>query len=103
MDQISTARRQLEQACGLAQVLASSLEAFDLLEAACQDGQDGSRELFAAYAFAATAATEAQIAIARAPSLPDLDPAAPGPAQSVHPNPKETNPDALADLAELLH
>jgi len=103
MNQISTVRQQLEQASGLAQVLASSLEAFDLLEAACQDGQDGSLELFAAYAFAATAATEAQIAIARAPSLPDPDPAGPGPAQSVHPNPEETDPDALADLAELLH
>lgn len=103
MNQISTAHQQLKQADGLGQVLALSLQAFGLLEGACQDGQDGSRELFAAYAFAASAATEAQIAIAAAPSLSDPDPAWPGPAQSVQHDKKETDPDALAGLAALLH
>jgi hypothetical protein len=103
MDQISATRQQLEQASGLAQVLASSLQAFALLADACEHGQDGSRELFAAYAFAANAATEAQIAITRAPSLPDPISAGSGPAQSVQADQKGTDPDALAGLAELLH
>jgi hypothetical protein len=103
MDQISATRQQLEQAGYLPQVLTSSLEAFDLLSAACHDGQDGFRELFAAFAFAANAATEARIAIARAPSLPDPDPAETGRAQSVLPDLNETDVDALADLAALLH
>jgi hypothetical protein len=103
MDQISTARHQLENAAVLAQVLAASSQALDLLADACRDGQAGDRDLFAAYAFAATAVTEAQIAISAAPSLPDPDPARIQPAQSVPPDLKETSADALAGLARLLH
>ncbi len=103
MDQSSVARQELEQATGLEQVLTASLEAFGLLAAACLHGQDDDRGLFAAYTFAATAATEARIAIATAPSLPDPDPAETSHAQSVPPDLNETVADALADLAQLLH
>jgi hypothetical protein len=103
MDQISTAREQLQRAAGPAQVLASSLEAFAVLAAACEHGQDGSRELFAAYAFAADAATQAQIVLEGSPCLPDPDPAATSPAQSVTPYLNETDADALAGLAALVH
>lgn len=103
MDQISATQQQLQQARSLSQVLASSLEAFDLLSTACLNGQDSHRDLFAAFAFAANAATQARISIATAPSLPDSDPAETRPPQSVLPELKETDIDALADLAELLH
>lgn len=113
MDQISTVREQLQRASVPAQVLASSLDAFGLIAAACEHGQDSSRDLFAAYAFAAHAATQAQItleaaaqahsAIEGGPCLPDPDPAGTSQAQSVAPHLNETDIDALADLAALLH
>jgi hypothetical protein len=99
MGQIDTVRRQLEAADGLARVLDASWMAFEVLAAGCQQCQDGPRELFAAFAFAAAAAAEGMIVLAAAPSLP------PGPPGQACELPADAGDaaDALAGLARVLH
>lgn len=70
MPGIENTQARLAEASDLPGLLAVAWDAFSLLLAACQDSQDRSTELFAAFAFAAAAAAEGRLAIAGAPSLP---------------------------------
>lgn len=101
MNQIERARQRLEEATGLAQFLDASWMAFDLVVAACEQGQDGRHELFPAFAFAAAAAAEGRALIAFAPSLPS----GPVPAERCDhaQTGMEETADAVADLADALH
>jgi hypothetical protein len=102
MDQIDHARQRLESATGISELLDAGWDAFGVLAEGCQRGQDGTHELFAAYGFAVTAATQGRIAIATAPSLPDGRPdAADQPERSVADDPDRAA-RALAGLAGLL-
>jgi hypothetical protein len=69
MPEIENMRARLEAASDLPGLLAAAWDAFSLLLAACQDSEDRSAELFAAFAFSAAAAAEGRLAIAGAPSL----------------------------------
>jgi hypothetical protein len=74
MPEIDNTQARLEAASDLPALLTAAWDAFSVLLAACQDGQDRSAELFAAFAFAAAAAAQGRLIIAGAPSLPaDLD------------------------------
>jgi hypothetical protein len=102
MDQIDHARQRLESAAGISELLDAGWDAFGVLAEGCQRGQDGTHELFAAYGFAVTAATQGRIAVATAPSLPDGPPsAADQPEWSVADDPDRAA-RALAGLAGLL-
>jgi hypothetical protein len=101
MPEIETTQARLEAASDLPGLLAAAWDAFGLLLAACQDGGDRSAELFAAFAFAAAAASEGRLALAGAPSLP----AEPGQtASSVTSSEPDLDKlaDALAGLADKL-
>lgn len=101
MSRIAEARERLEQATGLAQVLDASWMAFDVMVAVCEHCQEGSHELFPAFAFAAAAAAEGRTLIAAAPSLPPgTVPAARGDDAQAG---LDQAADALADLAQALH
>lgn len=102
LDQISAIRGRLDQARQLPDVLSASWDAFDLLAAACRQGQNGSRETFATYAFAATAATEGQIAVTIAPALP-ARPLITTSDHHVFQAEEKALTGALAGLAQLLH
>jgi hypothetical protein len=54
----------------LGPVLAAALDAFGVLQAACHDSEDRSVEMFAAFAFAALAASTGRLCVLTAPSLP---------------------------------
>lgn len=101
MSQIAETRQRLEDATGLAQVLDASWMAFDVIVAVCEHCQEGSHELFPAFAFAAAAAAEGRALLAAAPSLPH----SPGPAvrRDEEQAGLDQAADALADLAEALH
>ncbi len=101
MSQIAQARQRLDQVTGLAQVLDASWMAFDLVVAVCEHCQEGSHELFPAFAFAAAAAAEGRALIASAPSLPP-EPVPAARCDEMQAGAEETA-DALADLAEALH
>lgn len=100
MRQIAEARERLEHAEGLAELLDASWIAFDLLVAVCERCQDGSHELFPAFAFAAAAAAEGRTLIALAPSLP-AGPMAPGSDEAELD--QDEAADALSALSEVLH
>jgi len=70
MLEIENTQARLIAASDLPGLLAVAWDAFSLLVAGCQDGQDRSPELFAAFAFAAAAAAQGRLAIASAPPLP---------------------------------
>jgi hypothetical protein len=70
MSEIDAIRERLEAVGELPELLAAAWDAFGVLVAACQDGEDRSAELFAAFAFAAAAAAEGRLIIASAPSRP---------------------------------
>lgn len=69
MPEIDSMQARLEAADELPELLGVAWDAFSVLVAACQDCEDRSAELFAAFAFAAAAAAEGQLIIASAPSL----------------------------------
>ena len=101
MNRIEQARQRLEHAAGLAQVLDASWLAFDVMVAVCEQCQEGSRELFPAFAFAAAAAAEGRTLLASASSLPS------GPVPAARGDDAQAGldqaADAVADLAEALH
>jgi hypothetical protein len=92
MLEIEDTQARLIAASDLPGLLAVAWDAFSLLMAGCQDGQDRSPDLFAAFAFAAAAAAQGRLTIASAPSLPP----APGQGTSSGVN-DEPDPDKLAD------
>jgi hypothetical protein len=51
-------------------MLATALDVFEALQAACQDSEDRSVEMFAVFAFAALAASNGRHDVLTAPSLP---------------------------------
>jgi len=102
MREIDGMRRRLEATDGIAPVLAASWDAFSLIAEACHACERGSRELFAAFAFAATAAAEGRTIVAGAPSLPAGHGAAASPGELVS-HDITAVADALADLAGALH
>lgn len=69
MPEIDSTRARLEAAGDLSELLGVAWDTFSVLLAACQDCEDRSAELFAAFAFAAAAAAEGRLIIASAPSL----------------------------------
>jgi hypothetical protein len=70
MLEIENTQARLEAASDLPGLLAVAWDAFSLLLAACQDSEDRSGELFAAFAFAAAAAAQGRLTVASAGSLP---------------------------------
>jgi hypothetical protein len=101
MPEIENTQARLEAASDMPGLLAVAWDAFSLLLAACQDSEDRSAELFAAFAFAAAAAAEGRLAIAGALSFPpDPNPKATSDV-SGEPDPDELA-DALAGLADRL-
>jgi hypothetical protein len=97
MPEIENTQARLEAATDLPGLLAVAWDAFSLLLTACQDSEERSAELFAAFAFAAAAVAEGRLAIASAPSLLS----APGQRTSSGPS-GDPDPDRLADaLASL--
>jgi hypothetical protein len=101
MPEIENTQARLEAASDLPGLLAVAWDAFSLLLAACQDSEDRSAELFAAFAFAAAAAAEGRLVIAGAPSLPaELGQGASG-GVSGEPD-LDKLADALAGLADRL-
>lgn len=95
-------RQALEDASGLAGVLGASWDAFDLIVTGCQHGERGSRELFAAFAFAGAAAATGRRLVTAAPSLPAGHGRATSPARPVADD-QEQLADTLASLARALH
>jgi hypothetical protein len=77
MRDVERALESLATASGLSGVLAASWDAFDVLVAGCQHGEraSGAGDMFAPYAFAATAAAEGRAVIMTAPSIPSGYPA----------------------------
>lgn len=59
-------------------MLATALDVFETLQAACQDSEDRSVEMFAAFAFAALAASNGRHDVLTAPSLPAAHTGPPG-------------------------
>jgi hypothetical protein len=96
--EIGVMQQRMEAARGLADLLAAAWDAFTMLLAACEAGEEQSAELSAAFAFAAAAAAQGRLALAAAPSLPPAgaDGASLGP--FVHDDPGGTA-DVLAELA----
>jgi hypothetical protein len=70
MSEIEAIRQRLEAGGELPELLAVAWDAFGVLAAVCQECEDRSAALFAAFAFAAAAAAEGRFIIASAPSLP---------------------------------
>lgn len=101
MPEIDNTRARLEAASDLPELLAVAWDAFSLLLAACQDGEERSAELFAAFAFAAAAAAEGRLALASAPSLLPAPGHRASSAASGDPDPDKLA-DGLASLADRL-
>jgi len=70
MKEIDTMRARVETAGGLAGTLEAGWDAFELLRLTCEQCEDRSDELFAAFSFASAAAAEGRNILADAPSLP---------------------------------
>jgi hypothetical protein len=104
MEDVERALESLVAARGLPGVLAASWDAFDVLVAGCQHGEraSGAGDMFAPYAFAATAAAEGRVVISTAPSLPSGYPAAASGAEFAEAD-QEGLAMALAGLARVLH
>lgn len=98
---IDASRARLAAAVGLREVLDAAWETFSLLLAACRDGELRSAELFAAFAFAASAAAEGRLVLDSAPMLPGGGRAAVGADQCVKLDLDHMAED-LASLAEAL-
>lgn len=103
MGDAEQALESLTAAVGLPCVLAASWNAFAVLVAGCHHGErtSGTDDMFAPYAFAATAAAEGRAAISTAPSLPSGYPAATSDAE-FFPTDQDDLAAALADLARAL-
>lgn len=101
MQEIDGIRLRLEAADGLAALLEVAWDAFSLMLAACQECEGQSAELFAAFAFAASAAATGRRVLVAAPSLPPRRGSGTGHEASVRPDLEEIG-DGLASLARLL-
>ncbi len=69
MRQIQDVQARVRAACGTADMLGAAWDAFTLLLDTCEAG-DSSPALFAAFAFAAAAASRGRLMLESAPSLP---------------------------------
>jgi hypothetical protein len=101
MREIDGIRLRLEAAGGLAELLEVAWDAFSLMLAACQECEGQSVELFAAFAFAASAAATGRRVLIAAPSLPPRPGCGTGHEASVQHDLEEIG-DGLAGLAHLL-
>jgi hypothetical protein len=101
MREIDGIRLRLEAADGLAELLEVAWDAFSLMLAACQECESQSDELFAAFAFAASAAATGRRVLVAAPSLPPRRGNGTGHEAIVRPDLEEIG-DGLAGLAHLL-
>jgi hypothetical protein len=86
---------------GLPRMLDATWDAFDLLAAVCRQCEEQSASLFAAFAFASTAAVEGRHCITAAPSLPRESGTTTSHAAAV-PSDLEAVADTLAGLAGML-
>jgi len=101
MREIDGIRSRLEAADGLAELLEVAWDAFSLMLAACQECEGQSAELFAAFAFAASAAATGRRVLVGAPSLPPRRGSGIGHEAIVRHDLEEIG-DGLAGLAHLL-
>jgi len=101
MREIDGIRPRLEAADSLAELLEVAWDAFSLMLAACQECEGQSDELFAAFAFAASAAATGRRVLVAAPSLPPRQGSGTGHEASVRHDLEEIG-DRLAGLAHLL-
>ena len=101
MHEIDTMQARVEAADGLAGTLAAGWDAFELLLVTCEQCEDRSDELFAAFSFAAAAAAEGRNILTDAPSLPPGPDAGTSQAPFVEAD-LEKIADALASLAGVL-
>src|SRR5579859_4424520 len=70
MRQIQDVQARVRAACGTADMLGAAWDAFTLLLDTFEAGVDSSPGLFAAFAFAAAAASRGRLMLESAPSLP---------------------------------
>ena len=70
MRQIQDVQARVQAACGTADMLGAAWDAFTLLLDTCEAGVGSSPGLFAAFAFAAAAASRGRLMLESAPSLP---------------------------------
>ena len=101
MREIDGIRSRLEAAGGLTELLEAAWDAFSLTLAVCQECESQSAELFAAFAFAASAAATGRRILVAAPSLPPRPGSGTGHEASVRHDLEEIG-DGLAGLAHLL-
>jgi len=101
MRQIDGIRLRLEAAGGLAELLEVAWDAFSLMLTACQECESQPVELFAAFAFAASAAATGRRFLVAAPSLLPRQGSGTGHEASVQDDVGEIG-DGLAGLAHLL-
>jgi hypothetical protein len=101
MREIDGIRLQLEAAGGLAELLEVAWNAFSLMLAACQECGGESVDLFATFAFAASAAATGRRVLVAAPSLPPRQGSGTGHEAIVRHDFEEIG-DGLAGLAYLL-
>lgn len=101
MHEIGTMQARVEAAEGLAGTLAAGWDAFELLLVTCEQCEDRSDELFAAFSFAAAAAAEGRNILTDAPSLPPGPDAGTSQAPFVEAD-LEKIADALASLGGVL-
>ena len=102
MREIDGIRLRLESAGELPELLEAAWDAFSLILAVCQECEGRSAELFAAYAFAASAAATGRRMLVVAPSLPPGWGDATGYEAIVRSDDLEGIGEGLADLADLL-
>ena len=102
MWEVEGVRSRLEAAGDLAELLEVAWDAFSLTLAVCQECQSQSVELFAAFAFAASAAASGRRVLAAAPSLPPGRENGTGHEAIVRPDDLEGVGEGLAGLADLL-
>ena len=102
MREIDGVRLRLEAVGGLAELLEVAWDAFSLMLTVCQECESQSVELFAAFAFAASAAASGRRILAAALSLPPGRGSGAGHEAIVRPDLEEIG-DGLAGLAHLVN
>ncbi|HEV2377804.1 MAG TPA: hypothetical protein VGS19_37285 [Streptosporangiaceae bacterium] len=102
MRQVEDVRARVHAAGELAELLGVAWDALTVLRDACRECGDTDTGLFAAFAFAATAAAQARLTLASAPSLPAARGTDAGHASFVS-HGLGDGADRLAGLARVLH
>lgn len=85
MDRVAVARKRLEHASGLPDLLDAACEAFEAMLSVIEDLQDPGGGAFAAFMMSGASAASGRDAVAAAPSLPPPRPVSAGPRKTASP------------------